>query len=335
MIQYAIRRLLWMVAVLFGVMTIIFFISRVIPADPVAALLGPQAPPEVIERLKAKWDLDKPLWNQYGIFLWRAVQGDLGVAISTNRPVTSDLAQFFPPTFELATSAFLVSLLVGILLGVISATRRGKLADHVSRVVALVGISMPVFWVGLLLLLLFYYVLHWLPGGGQLPFYMAAPTRVTGLMTVDSLLAGQPDIFVEAVRHLVLPTVVVSFYGIAVISRITRSSMLDALGEDYVRTARGKGLRENRVVLRHALRNALLPVITTCGIVYARTLEGAVIAETIFSWPGLGRYATNAFLAVDFPAVVGATGFIALMFAGTNLVVDLSYALVNPRIRYT
>jgi peptide/nickel transport system permease protein len=154
-------------------------------------------------------------------------------------------------------------------------------------------------------------------------------------MTVDSLLAGQPDIFVEAVRHLVLPTVVVSFYGIAVISRITRSSMLDALGEDYVRTARGKGLRENRVVLRHALRNALLPVITTCGIVYARTLEGAVIAETIFSWPGLGRYATNAFLAVDFPAVVGATGFIALMFAGTNLVVDLSYALVNPRIRYT
>jgi peptide/nickel transport system permease protein len=334
MIQYIIRRLLWMVAVLFGVMTIIFFISRVIPADPVAALLGPQAPPDVIERMKSTWHLDKPLWSQYGIFLWRAVQGDLGVAISTNRPVTADLAQYFPPTFELATSAILVSLLFGILLGVISAARRGRLADHISRVVALVGISMPVFWVGLLLMLLFYYVLQWLPGGGQLPFYMTGPPRVTGLMTVDSLIAGRFDVFVEALRHLVLPTTVVSFYGIAVISRITRSSMLDALGQDYVRTARGKGLREDRVVLRHALHNALLPVITTCGIVYARTLEGAVIAETIFSWPGLGRYATNAFLAVDFPAVVGATGFIALLFAGTNLVVDLSYALVNPRIKY-
>jgi peptide/nickel transport system permease protein len=324
-----------MIVVLFGVMTIIFFIARVIPADPVAALLGPQAPPEVIERMKTKWDLDKPLWTQFTIFLWRAVQGDLGVSISTNRPVTSDLAQFFPPTFELATSAMLVSLVVGIPLGVISAVRRGKLSDHVSRVVALAGISMPVFWVGLLLLLLFYYVLNWLPGGGQLPFYMAAPPRVTGLMTVDSLLAGRLDIFAQALRHLVLPAAVVSFYGIAVISRITRSSMLDALGDDYVRTARGKGLRESTVVLKHALRNALLPVITTCGIVYARTLEGAVIAETIFSWPGLGRYATNAFIALDFPAVVGATGFIALLFAGTNLIVDLSYALVNPRIKYT
>ena len=334
MITYILRRLMWMVAVLFGVMTIIFFIARVIPADPVAALLGPQAPPEIIEELKRKWDLDKPLWNQYAIFLWRAVQGDFGTSIGSNRPVTSDIARFFPPTLELATSAMLVSLVVGVVLGVMSAVRAGTLIDHVSRVLGLIGISMPVFWIGILLLLLFYYVLDWLPGGGQLPFHMMRPPRITGILTLDSLLAGRIDIFVIALRHLVLPTVVMSFYGIAVISRITRSSMLDALGEDYVRTAKAKGLPERTVVFKHALRNAMLPVITACGIVYARTLEGAVITETIFSWPGLGRYATNAFLSLDFPAVVGSTGFIALLFALTNLVVDLSYAFFNPRIKY-
>jgi peptide/nickel transport system permease protein len=333
-ITYILRRLMWMVAVLFGVMTIIFFIARVIPADPVAALLGPQAPPEIIEELKRKWDLDKPLWNQYAIFLWRAVQGDFGTSIGSNRPVTSDIARFFPPTLELATSAMLVSLVVGVVLGVMSAVRAGTLIDHVSRVLGLIGISMPVFWIGILLLLLFYYVLDWLPGGGQLPFYMMRPPRITGILTLDSLLAGRVDMFVIALRHLVLPTVVMSFYGIAVISRITRSSMLDALGEDYVRTAKAKGLPERTVVFKHALRNAMLPVITACGIVYARTLEGAVITETIFSWPGLGRYATNAFLSLDFPAVVGSTGFIALLFASMNLLVDLSYAFFNPRIKY-
>jgi len=334
MVKYIVYRLVWMVAVLFGVMTIVFFISHVIPADPVAALLGPQAPPEVIDQIKTKWNLDKPIWDQFTIYFWRVLHGDLGVSISSNRPVTTDLAEFFPPTFELATSAAIVSLVIGVFLGVLSAVRSGKLSDHGARVFALVGISMPVFWLGLLLLLLFYYVLNWLPGGGQLPFYVSSPPRVTGLVTIDSLIAGRFDLFVSAVRHLILPTIVVAFYGIAVISRITRSSMLDSLSEDYVTTARSKGLREYRVLLKHALRNAMLPVVTALGIVYARTLEGAVITETIFSWPGLGRYAANAFLSVDFPAVVGATGFIALLFAGTNLIVDLSYAFLNPKISY-
>jgi len=335
MTGYVLKRLLWVVFVLCGVMTIVFFISHVIPADPVAALLGPQAPPDVIERISAKWNLDKPLWDQFTIYFWNALHGDLGVSISTNRPVVRDLIEYFPPTFELATAAALVSLVVGVLLGVLSAVRAGKLSDHLARVTALVGISMPVFWLALLVLLLFYYLLNWLPGGGQLPFYMSAPPRVTGLLTIDSLIAGRFDMFLIAWRHLVLPTVVVAFYGIAAISRITRSSMLDALGEDYVTTARSKGLREYRVIFKHAFRNALLPVITVWGIVYARTLEGAVITETIFSWPGLGRYAANAFLAVDFPAVIGATGFIALLFALTNLVVDLSYVFINPKVRYT
>jgi len=325
---------MWMILVLFGVMVIVFFLSHVIPADPVAALLGPQAPPEVIEAIKTKWNLDKSLLDQFAIYFWRALHGDFGVSISTNRPVVKDLADYFPATFELANAGAIVSLVVGILLGVISAVRRGRWPDHFSRVFALLGISMPVFWLALLVLLLFYYVLNWFPGGGQLPFYMSAPPRVTGLLTIDSLVSGRFDIFVTVIRHMVLPTTVIAFFGIAAISRITRSSMMDALSEDYVNTARAKGLREFAVVLKHALRNAMLPVITVWGIVYARTLEGAVITETIFSWPGLGRYAANAFLAVDFPAVIGATGFIALLFALTNLLVDLSYVYINPKVRY-
>lgn len=323
-----------MVFVLFGVMTIVFFISRVIPADPVAAILGGHAPPELIDKVKAKWNLDKPLHTQYGIYVWRLVHGDLGIGISTGQPVSQDLIQYFPATLELATVATLLSILFGVVFGIVSAVKRGRLTDHLSRISALLGISMPVFWLGLLMLLLFYYVLDWLPGAGQLPYYMTRPPRVTGLITMDSLLAGRLDAFTNALKHLVMPAVVLSFYGIAAISRITRSSMLDVLQEEYVNTARAKGLREVAVVMKHALKNAMLPVITIAGITYGRLLEGSVITETIFAWPGLGRYATNAFLSIDFTAVVGSTMLIALLYALTNLIVDVSYAYLNPKIRY-
>lgn len=323
-----------MVFVLLGVMTIIFFISHLIPADPVAAMLGGQAPPELIEELRTKWNLDKTLPQQYGIYVWRLLQGDFGISISTGKPVLSDLTHFFPATFELATMATILSIIVGILLGIISAVKRGGLTDHISRVFALSGISMPVFWLGLLLLLLFYYRLGWLPGAGQLPYYMSRPPWVTGFITLDSLIAGRFDAFVSAVKHLVMPAVVLSFYGIAAISRITRSSMLDVLREDYTNTARAKGLREVVVVMKHALKNAMLPVITIAGITYGRLLEGSIITETIFAWPGLGRYATNAFLSIDFPAVVGSTILIALLYAMSNLIVDILYAYLNPKIRY-
>ncbi len=334
MISYILKRLAWMVFVLFGVMTVVFFISRVIPADPVAAMLGGQAPPELIEQVRAKWNLDKPLYDQYLIYLWRLLQGDLGVSISTGKPVAEDLLQFFPATFELATAATILSIFFGIILGIISAVRSGRVMDHLSRLSALLGISMPVFWLGLLMLLLFYYLLGWLPGAGQLPYYMSRPPRVTGLITIDSLIAGRFDAFQSALKHLVMPAVVLSFFGIAAVSRITRSSMLDVLREEYINTARAKGLREANVVLKHALKNAMLPVSTISGITYGRLLEGSVITETIFAWPGLGRYATNAFLALDFPAVVGSTMLIALLYALTNLVVDISYAYLNPKIRY-
>ncbi len=334
MIAYILKRLTWMVFILFGVMTVIFFISHVIPADPVAAMLGGQAPPELIEKAKAKWNLDKPLYDQYGIYVWRLMHGDLGISISTGDPVLADLIQFFPATFELATAATILSVLFGILLGIIAAARRGRLEDHASRIFALSGISMPVFWLALLLLLLFYYLLGWFPGGGQLPFYMTRPPRVTGLITIDSLLAGRLDAFLSALRHLFLPAVVLSLYGIAAISRITRSSMLDVLHEDYTNTARAKGLRETTVIMKHALKNAMLPVSTVAGITYGRLLEGSVITETIFAWPGLGRYAVHAFLSLDFPAVIGSTILIAFLYALTNLIVDISYAYLNPKIKY-
>jgi len=334
MIGYLIKRLLWMIVVLFGVMTIVFFISHVIPADPVAAMLGGQAPPELIEEVRAKWNLDKPLYQQYGIYVWHLLHGDFGTAISTGKPVGSDLILFFPATFELATTATCLSILFGVLLGIISAVKRGGLTDHLSRIFALSGISMPVFWLALLMMLLFYYQLDWFPGGGQLPFFMSRPPRVTGLLILDSLIAGRLDAFTSALKHLVMPAVVLSFFGIAAISRITRSSMLDVLREDYINTSRAKGLREGIVVLKHALKNAMLPIITIIGITYGRLLEGSVITETIFAWPGLGRYATNAFLAIDFPAVVGATMLIALLYALTNLVVDITYAYLNPKVRY-
>lgn len=334
MIAYLVRRLVWMVFVLLGVMTMVFFISRVIPADPVAALLGGQAPPELVEKLKAKWDLDKPLFRQYVVYLTRLIRGDLGLSIASGRPVMEDLAHYFPATFELATAGTLLSLVFGVFLGVVAAVKRGRLWDHLCRVLALFGVSMPVFWSGLLLLLLFYYWLGWLPGGGQLPFYMSRPPRITGLIFIDSLVCGRFDAFVAAVKHIVLPALVLSFFGTAAISRITRSSMLDVLREEYITTARAKGLKEWAVIMKHAFKNAILPVITVVGITYGRLLEGSVITETVFSWPGLGRYATNAFLALDFPAVVGSTMFIALLYAVTNLVVDLSYAYLNPKIRY-
>ncbi len=334
MLVYILKRLAWMVFVLFGVMTIVFFISHVIPADPVAAILGGQAPPELIEKVRAKWNLDKPLYDQYIIYLWRLLHGDLGISISTGRPVSKDLIQFFPATLELATVATLLSVIFGVITGILSAVKSGRSADHLSRIFALSGISMPVFWLGLLMLLLFYYLLGWLPGPGQLPYYMPRPPRVTGMITIDSLIAGRFDAFISALRHLVMPSLVLSFFGIAAISRITRSSMLDVLREEYINTARAKGLREMIVVLKHALKNAMLPVSTIIGITYGRLLEGSVITETIFAWPGLGRYATNAFLAIDFPAVIGSTILIALLYALTNLVVDISYAYLNPKIRY-
>jgi len=331
---YLARRLALATVAIAGVLVITFVLSHVIPGDPVAAILGPQAPDDVIEALRHRWGFDRPLHEQFVRYVGRLVRGDLGESLATHRPVLVDLREFFPATIELATAAILVGTTAGLAVGILSAVTRGSWLDHAVRVASLVGLSMPVFWLGIIALLLFYYALGWLPGPGQLDVYLARPPRVTGLVTVDALLAGDLATFRNAMGHLVLPALVLGSHALVGIARITRASMLEVLGQEYIKTAHAKGLARRTVIVRHALRNALLPIVTVIGVYYGSLLEGAVLTETVFAWPGLGRYATSAILSQDFAAIMGFTILIALVFSLANLVVDLTYALLNPRIRY-
>ncbi len=335
MIGYIIRRLVWMVFVIFGVMTLTFFISRVIPADPVAAVLPSNAPDEAIEKERERMGLDKPIWVQYGRYINGILHGDLGVSIRTRQPVLDDLLRYFPATAELALVALLMGTAIGLTLGVISAVKQGKVPDHAGRVFAIWGLSMPAFFTGLMLVILFSHLLKWFPQLGQMPAYLRRPPHVTGFLILDTMIAGNWRLVVTELRHLVLPAFTLGWLSTASIVRITRSSMLEVFPEEYIKTARMKGLRESKVVLKHALKNALLPTITVIGLRVASLLEGAVLTETVFSWPGLGRYAVSSFLSIDFPAVVGVTIFIAFLYSFCNLIVDLLYGYLNPKIRYT
>ncbi|RMF90629.1 MAG: ABC transporter permease [Nitrospinota bacterium] len=331
---YIVKRLLLMLGTISGVLVITFVISHLIPADPISAVLGPQAPPELIESVRHEWGFDRPIPEQFAIYVWNILHGNLGKSLRTNRGVADDLRQFFPATLELATAAIIIGIFLGIPLGILSAVHRDRLTDHVARLFSLFGLSMPVFWLGLVLLFLFYYRLGILPGPGQLDVYLIPPPRVTGVLTIDSLLAGDTEVFVDALRHLILPAFVLGYFSTASIVRITRASMLEVLRQEYIKTARVKGLRERVVILRHALKNALIPTVTVVGLTYGSLLEGAVLTETIFAWPGLGRYMTSAFIALDFAAIMGGTLLIALTYSLANLLVDITYAFLNPKIRY-
>ncbi len=331
---YIIRRLILTIFVLFGVLVITFFLSHVIPADPIGAILGPQAPPELVDKIKHEWGFDKPLHEQFIDYIWRVLHGDLGKSIRTNRAVLTDILSFFPATIELATAALIVGILMGIPLGVISALKKDSIIDQLARVFVIAGVSTPVFWLGLVFLIIFYYWLGWLPGPGRLDPFISLPPRITGLLLLDSLISGRLDAFWNGIKHLVMPSIVLGWYAAAGIARITRSSILEVLRQEHVRTARAKGLKERLVILRHVLRNALIPTITVIGITYGGLLEGAVLTETIFAWPGLGRYASGAFLYLDFLAVMGVTLFIAIIYSVVNLIVDIIYTYLDPRIRY-
>lgn len=323
-----------MVITLFGVLTITFIIAHIIPADPLGAFLGAQVPPEVVERTRERLGLNKPLYEQYILYLKRILSGDLGTSIATRLPVSQDLKEKFPATIELSTTAMVISIVLGIPLGIISAVKKDKLPDHGSRLFSMIGLSMPAFWLGLILLLIFYSKLDLLPGGGQLDVLLKRPPRKTGFLAIDALLDHNYVVFLNYLKHLLLPGFVLGYISTAAIARITRSSMLEVLSQEYIRTARAKGLREWVVIYRHALRNALIPTTTIIGLAYGSLLEGTVLTETIFSWPGLGRYATGAFLSLDFPAVMGVTLLIAVIYSLVNLIIDLVYAWINPRIRY-
>ncbi|MDZ4720977.1 MAG: ABC transporter permease [Roseiflexaceae bacterium] len=332
MIRFLFRRLVGLLIVLIGVTIITFTLTQLVPIDPAVTALGQNARDDQIEAFRREYGLDRPPYEQYASYMGRLLRGDLGISIRTRRPVAADLRDFLPATLELSIAAMIVALVLGVSLGIISAVNRNGLADGVARVFALVGGSLPIFFLGLLALALFYNKLRWLPGPGRLDAVLTPPTRVTGLFTMDSLIAGDWKLFENSVRHLILPAVTLGYFSTAVLLRMTRSAMLESLGQDYVRTARAKGLRERLVITRHALKNALIPVLTTIGITFGSLLSGAVLTETIFGWPGLGRYATASAVSLDFPAVMGVTLVAAVVYPIVNTLVDLGYRALDPRV---
>jgi peptide/nickel transport system permease protein len=329
---YIAKRLLQLVAILFGVSVVVFLMLRMIPGDPAQLLLGEFANPEELARLRTQLGLDRSLPLQYGIYLQNLLQGDLGNSIRTNTPVAAEIWGRLLATLELSLAAMFISTLVGVGAGVVSAVRPHSAWDYGAMFFALVGVSMPIFWLGLMLIYLFAVKYPVLPMMGRLPMGLEVPA-VTGLVMVDALLAGQPVALWEAGRHLLLPALTLATIPMAVVARITRSAMLEVLNKDYVRTARAKGLSEAAVILRHALRNAFLPVVTVLGLNLGLLLGGAVLTETIFSWPGLGRYVVDSLMGRDYAAVQGCILVFAAMMAVINLAVDLIYVLLDPRIR--
>lgn len=331
---YILRRFLLIIPTLIGVTIITFSISRLIPGDPIAVSLGPYASQEQIQLMRAKWGLDKPLHIQYLLYLQNLSRGDLGVSIHSKRAVLDDLKDFLPATFELTTASMVISILLGIPLGIIAAVKKNRWPDFVTRLYALAAVSVPVFWLGLLLLLLFYFKLGWLPGVGRLDPQLSPPTSFTGLYLVDSLIAANWKVFFNALKHILLPAFSLSCVIMATISRMTRASMLEVMTENYIKAARAKGLSERIVIYRHALINSLIPVVTIIGVMYGVCLAGAVLTESIFSWPGLGRYAVKAITFLDLDAIMGFTLVATLIYVFLNLIVDVAYLVIDPRIKY-
>jgi peptide/nickel transport system permease protein len=318
---------------LFGVSIVVFFMVRAIPGDPAQLMLGQQASQEQVQQVREKMGLDKPILVQYGLFLKDAARGDLGDSIVTGRPVTKELLVRFPATLELTTFAMFIAILVGVPVGVISAVRQYSALDKTTSVLALTGISMPIFWLAMILVVIFGVNLELLPFPGRLD-PTTGITAITGLVLVDSLLTLNFAGFWDGLLHLIMPALALATIPMAVIMRMTRSSMLEVLNEDYVRTARAKGVVPWRVVFKHALRNAMLPTITVIGLQAGLLMGGAIITETIFSWPGIGLYVYNSIPSRDYASIQGVVLYGALLFVLINLLVDILYAILDPRVRY-
>lgn len=351
MTAYVLRRLLGLIPVLIGVTLLIFFLTRVIPGDPAVAMLGQRAAPKSVERLRNELGLDRPLFlnteefretgklqslfeSQYFRYMSRLIRFDLGRSIFSLNPVATSLKHRFPATLELTLVAMAIAVLIGIPAGVWAATRRGTLSDTAITLVAISGVSFPVFWLGIILIYLFAVVLGWLPPSGR----VSAATQIesiTGLYVLDALIRGNFSGAWDALRHLVLPAVALGTIPLAIVVRMTRSAMLEVLGQDYVRTARAKGLDERVVVRKHGLRNALLPVVTVIGLSFGTLLSGAILTETVFSWPGIGRWVYDGISSRDYPIIQGGVIFVAVLFVLVNLLVDISYSLIDPRIQYS
>ncbi len=321
-----------------GLLAVTFVISRVVPIDPVLSILGERATEAQMEATREELGLNEPMWKQFGIYIGNTLTGDLGTSIRTREPVLKEVARRFPATLELATLATIIGVLLGVPAGVIAATKPGSWFDQITRLIGLMGYSMPIFWLGLMGLLLFYGHLGWVGGPGRLDamFQMTYDfdiTPYTGMILLDTALNGRWDMFANAFSHIILPAGLLAYISMAYISRMTRSFMMNELGQEYITTARVKGMPESRVIWVHALKNVMVPLITVVALSYAYLLEGAVLTETIFAWPGLGSYITDALLVADMPAVLGGTVVVGAAYIGLNMLSDLLYRLVDPRAR--
>jgi len=333
MLRFLLTRLTLVVPTFLGMTLLAFFLIRLVPGDPIETMAGERGiDPARHEALRKEYGLDRPVLVQYGIYIGRVLHGDLGKSMITQEPVLREFAALFPATIELALCAILFALVLGIPAGIVAAVRRNSVFDHGVMGVSLTGYSMPIFWWGLLLILLFSVQLGWTPVSGRIAVqHYIEP--VTGFLTIDTLLAGEPGAFRSAVAHLILPTIVLGTQPLAIIARMTRSAMLEVLGEDYIRTARAKGLSALRVVAVHALRNALIPVITVIGLQVGVLFTGAILTETIFSWPGVGKWLIEAINRRDYPVLQGGVLLLGLIVMTVNLLVDVMYGIINPRIR--
>jgi dipeptide transport system permease protein len=334
MIRFVLTRVGQLLPTAIGVTLLTFFLIRLVPGDPIEVRVGERGiAPERLALLRHEMGLDRPLWEQYFSYIGDVLQGDFGKSVVTQKPVLVEFFTLFPATLELSAAAMLFAIVLGLPVGILAGVRRGTAWDHTVMGASLTGFSMPIFWWGLLLILLFSVNLHWTPVSGRisLTYYFES---VTGFMLIDSILSGQKGAFLSVLHHLVLPTIVLGTIPLAVIARMTRSAMLEVLNEDYIRTARAKGLSPLRVIGLHALRNALIPVVTIVGLQVGSLLGGAILTETIFAWPGIGKWLVESIHRRDYPALQGGVMLVASAIMLVNLAVDLLYGLINPRIRH-
>lgn len=329
------KRLVYLVVMLFGVATLVFILTKMIPGDPTVANLSQRAlnDPEIVAAYRAKYGLDQPLPVQYILYMKNLLQFDLGTSMRTNKPVLSELARCYPATIELALFAIVIAAILGVSFGIISAIRRNSILDQTVRAISVTGVSIPSFWFALLVLYFFYYKLKLLPGPGRLSNAFTAPATVTGMYVIDSLLEGNISKALDAVSHLILPGTVLAAFTMGLITRTARSNLLDVMSTDYIRTAKAKGLSRPGLIIRHALGNALIPVLTVIGLGLGNLLGGMVLVETIFNWPGVGQFAYESVLSVDFPSIIGVALLIALNYMVINTVVDILYGIIDPRVR--
>ncbi|MGH4052679.1 MAG: ABC transporter permease [Clostridium sp.] len=334
MVKYIIKRLLLLIPVIIGVSVLVFLVMHMFTTDPASIILGQHAKQDQIAALREQLGLNKPIYIQYWDFLRGILHGDLGDSLMTKTPVWDEIMARFPATIELALAAVIFASILGVFMGVISAIKQNSVIDYICMVISLLGVSMPIFWLGLIFILVFAVQLQWLSVSGRIDIGLE-PIKVTGLYLIDSLVTGNMPAFYSTIRHLIMPAVALGSASTAIIARMTRSTMLEVVRQDYIRTARAKGLLERPIIFGHALKNALIPIITVIGLQLGTLLGGAVLTETVFSWPGVGKYVVDAILVTDYPVVQGTVMIMAVIFVLVNLVVDIIYAVIDPRIKYS